>query len=200
MQSNMYLSRLSQIVAVASLLALSACATPPRQIDNVCAVFDQRDGWFHNWERAAEQASQKYGIPVPVLMATIRNESGFKSNARPPRKWVLGFIPWGRVSSAVGFSQALDGTWDQYRRETGSFMARRGSFADAVDFVGWYYAKSVARFGIAPNDAYRLYLTYYLGWNAYQRGDWQRNASARRYAQKTARMALNYAAQLGQCE
>jgi hypothetical protein len=196
----MYRSRLSQIVVIASLLALSACATPPRHINNVCAVFDQRDGWFHSWERAAENASRKYGIPVPVLMATIRNESGFKGNAKPPRKWVLGFIPWGRVSSAYGFSQALDGTWSQYRQETGNFMARRRHFADAVDFVGWYYAKSAALFGIAKNDTYHLYLTYYLGWSAYRRGDWRNNAAVQRYARRTARMAVSYDAQLRECE
>jgi hypothetical protein len=180
------------------LLALSACATPPRHINNVCAVFDQNDGWFDNWQAAAERAEQKHGVPVPVLMATVRKESGFKSNARPPRTKLLGFIPWKRVSSATGFSQALDGTWAQYQSETGSWAARRTSFADAVDFVGWYHSKTSDTLGVARNDTYNLYLAYYLGWTAYGRGN-RGDAGVQRYARATEQMARDYAAQLRQC-
>src|SRR5690606_41575348 len=91
--------RFSKIVPVLGLLALSACATPPRHINNICAVFDQRDGWFNNWQSAAQRAESKYGVPVAVLMATVRKESGFKANAKPPRRKLLGFIPCKRPSS-----------------------------------------------------------------------------------------------------
>ena len=192
-------SSFSKIVAVGVLLALSACATPPNHINNVCAVFDQNDGWFDNWQAAAERASQKYSIPVPVLMATVRKESGFKSNARPPRTKLLGFIPWTHVSSATGFSQALDGTWSQYQSETGNWAARRTKFADAVDFVGWYHSKTADTFGVARNDTYNLYLAYYLGWTAYQRGN-RGDAGVQGYARATEKMARDYAAQLRQCE
>jgi len=186
-------------LAISLLLSLSACATPPRHINNICAVFDQRTGWFDNWQQAAYSASAKYGIAVPILMATIRKESGFKADARPPRKYMLGLIPWGYASTANGFSQALDGTWDQYRRETGNITARRSDFADAVDFVGWYYAKSAALLNIPRDDIYHLYLAYYVGWNAYQLGGWQSNPNVQRYARDTAQMAADYAEQLHQC-
>lgn len=192
-------SGFNRVLAVALLLALSACATPPSQINDVCAVFDQRDGWFNNWHREAERAERKYGIPVPVLMATVRKESGFKHNARPPRSKLLGIIPWKRPSTAYGFSQALDGTWDQYRRETGSFAARRANFGDAVDFVGWYHNKTADKYGVARNDAYRLYLAYYFGWSGFQRGDWRNNAALQSYARETDQMARKYAAQIQRC-
>ncbi|HEY4192988.1 MAG TPA: transglycosylase SLT domain-containing protein [Mesorhizobium sp.] len=196
----MYASRFSKIVPVIALLALSACATAPRHINNICSVFDQRDGWFNNWQSAAKRAEAKYGVPVPVLMATVRKESGFKANARPPRTKLLGFIPWKRPSSATGFSQALDGTWAQYKRESGNFAARRTSFADAVDFVGWYHEKTADTLGVAKNDTYNLYLAYYSGWVAYQRGSWKSNASLQRYARDTDEMARNYAVQLRECD
>lgn len=191
--------RTLRVLPVVLLLALSACATPPHHINDVCSVFAQRNGWFENWSSIAQGTSRKYGIPVPVLMATIRKESGFKSDAKPPVRWIWGFIPWGRISSADGYSQALDGTWAQYKRETGNFMANRGNFSDAVDFVGWYYSKSADRFGIARDDTYRLYLTYYLGWGGYARGDAQSNTAARAYARRAADMARTYAAQLRRC-
>ena len=62
-------------------------------------------------------------------MATIYTESSFRHNAKPPRKWYLGFIPGKRASSAYGYSQALDGTWDRYQKETGRWGASRTDFA-----------------------------------------------------------------------
>ncbi len=189
----------SRVLPVVALLGLSACATPPSQINNVCAVFDQRDGWIDNWHSAAKRAEAKHGIPVPVLMATVRKESGFKANAKPPRAKLLGFIPWKRPSTAAGYSQALNGTWAQYRAETGNFAARRTSFADAIDFVGWYHAKSASTLGIARNDTYNLYLAYYSGWNGYRRGAYKSNAGIRNYARETDTMARRYAQQMQSC-
>ncbi|MBU0581716.1 MAG: hypothetical protein KKB66_09755 [Alphaproteobacteria bacterium] len=195
----MVASRFSRVLSVGLLLALSACATQPENINNICAVFDQRDGWFNDWQSGAQRAERKYGVPVPVLMATLRKESGFQADAKPPRTKLFGFIPWKRPSTAYGYSQALDGTWAQYQRETGNTGARRTSFADAVDFVGWYHSKSSDTLGIARNDTYNLYLAYYLGWGGYKRGDWQSNAPIRKYARSTDEMARDYAAQMRQC-
>lgn len=189
--------RFSKIVSIAGLLGLSACATAPSHINDICAVFDQQDGWFNNWQSAAKKAERKYGVPVPVLMATVRKESGFKAHAKPPRTKLLGFIPWKRQSSAYGYSQALDGTWAQYQREAGGFSARRSNFADAVDFVGWYHAKTADTYGVAKNDTYRLYMAYYLGWTGFKRGNW--SASVQNYARDTDKMARNYASQLDSC-
>jgi hypothetical protein len=186
------------LLACLMLTALAGCASAPRNIDNACAVFHQRDSLFNNWYASAKNAERAYGIPVPILMATVRRESGFKSDARPPRTKLLGIIPWSRQSSAYGFSQALDGTWNQYRRETGKSLARRNNFADAVDFVGWYHSRTVATKGVAANDAYRLYLAYYLGWSGYDRGA-RSNASVQRYAKGTAATAKRYQAQLAAC-
>ena len=113
------------VIVVGLLLALTACAKPPSQTQNACAIFEQRDGLFNNWRRAAQKTEREYGVPVPILMATIYTESGFRHNAKPPRTKLLGFIPWKRKSSAYGYSQALDGTWDRYQRETGRWGARR---------------------------------------------------------------------------
>ncbi|QPC88772.1 hypothetical protein GA830_17015 [Mesorhizobium sp. NBSH29] len=192
----MFSSVFSRVLTISLLLGLAACATPPSRINNVCSVFDQRDGFLNNWYSAAKRAERKHGIPVHVLMATVRKESGFKSNARPPRTKLLGFIPWKHQSTALGYSQALNGTWSQYQRETGSFAARRTNFADAVDFVGWYHAKTVRNHGVAATDTYRLYGAYYLGWGGFKRS-WP--ASLKKYARATDEMARNYQTQMQSC-
>ena len=188
-----------KMTALAVTLVLGGCASAPNHINNVCAVFEQRDGWFDNWYVAAKQTEREYGVPVPILMATIRKESGFNPRVRPPRTKLLGFIPWTRPSSAYGFSQALDGTWAQYKRETGRWGANRHDFGDAINFIGWYHTKSHELNGIELNDAYHLYLAYYFGHTAFSRGDWKSNASMQQVARATTKMADDYAAQLRAC-
>ena len=195
----MCVSRALRFLPLLLLLAVSACASKPDRINDVCAVFSQNGGWMGNWQRAANGASRKHDIPVHVLMATIRMESGFDGRARPPRRKILGFIPGKRISTAYGYSQALNGTWLEYQRETGSFMARRTNFSDAVDFVGWYHDKSARTLGIARHDTYNLYLAYYSGHAGYRRGSWRNNTSIQDYARRTTAMADRYAAQMQSC-
>jgi hypothetical protein len=180
-----------------ALLFLAGCGTAPSRIDNACAIFAQRDGLFNNWAREAKRASREYGVPVPVLMATIYTESGFRAYARPKRIYLLGFIPWKRPSSAYGYAQALDGTWSAYQRETGRWAASRTDFGDAIKFVGWYHNKSHRRNGIALTDTYRLYLAYYAGHGGYERGSF--TSAIRAAAQRSAGIAERYERQLHTC-
>ena len=59
-------------------------------------------------------------------------------DARTPFQYKLGVIPVGRQSSAFGYSQALDGTWEEYLEDQRRRRARRDNIRDAADFMGWY--------------------------------------------------------------
>ena len=111
---------------------------------------------------------QRWGAPVQVPMAMMYQESSFKHDALPPRYYFLGFIPWGRVSSAYGYAQAKDETWADYKREAGGWGASRDDFADALDFMGWYIQKSQRVNGVSKWDAYGQYLNYHEGWGGYR--------------------------------
>ncbi|UXM95857.1 hypothetical protein N5853_04330 [Bartonella sp. HY329] len=190
---------MSRILFFLTLVALLAgCASAPTRTTNACAVLDQKNGFFTNWERSVKKAEREYGIPTPVILATMYAESNFKHNARPPRTKLLGFIPWKRQSSAYGYAQALDGTWDRYRRETGRTGAKRNNFEDAARFIAWYHRQSVQKNGVAPHDAYNLYLNYYLGHTGYARGN-GRGGIAARGAQRAQTMSRQYDMQLRQC-
>ncbi|TCP91053.1 hypothetical protein C8J31_101908 [Rhizobium sp. PP-CC-2G-626] len=189
-----------RVLIFVALMALAGCATAPKNTRNACAIFEQRDGLFNNWQRAARHAEKQYGVSVPILMATIQTESNFRPHAKPPRTKLLGFIPWKRVSSAYGYSQALDGTWDEYRASTGRWMAKRSNFSDAIHFVGWYHARNHRKNGIGLNDAYNLYLAYYSGDAGYARGSWRGNAGLQATARRSAALASSYASQLRNCD
>jgi hypothetical protein len=186
-------------VLLCLLAVMAGCATAPSRISNACAIFEQRDGLINNWRRDAQKVEREFGVPVPVLMATIYTESSFRPYARPPRTKLLGFIPWKRQSTAYGYAQALDGTWDEYKRDTGRWTASRSNFGDAIHFVGWYHSKSHTRNGIALDNAYQLYLAYYSGHAGYEKGSHRNNAMVQRAAKRSAGIASKYEAQLRGC-
>ena len=148
------------------LLALGGCATtPPRHLDNGCEIFREKSGWYDD----AKASQEKWGVPIHVQLAIIWQESRFRAQAKAPRDYLLGFIPWGRKSSAFGYAQVKDGTWDWYRRKTGNSGADRDDFGDVTDFIGWYGAMAHRKLGISKWDAYRLYLAYHEGLGGYRR-------------------------------
>ena len=150
-------------LALGVVLLLVSCSTgyktAPANLDDACSIIAQRPEYM----RAFRKAERKWGVPVHVQMATIYQESKFISNARTPHQFVLGVVPVGRQSSAYGYGQALDGTWDEYRRVTGNRGAKRDRIRDATDFMGWYFNRTLKTNGIPLDDAERQYLTYHEG-------------------------------------
>lgn len=187
------------IVALILLLAVASCGggynSPPRNLDNACSIIKQRPEYL----KAFRATERRWGVPVHVQMATIYHESRFDGDARTPHRFLLGVIPMGRQSSAYGYSQALDGTWDEYRRETGKRRAKRDRIRDASDFMGWYMNKTRERNGIPLYDARNQYLAYHEGHTGYARGTYRRKSWLIRVADKVEDRALMYQAQLAAC-
>lgn len=143
---------------------------------------------------------QKWGVPPQVPMAMMFRESSFRADALPPHYYFLGFIPWGRVSSAYGYAQALDGTWADYQRDAGSWFSSRDDFADALDFMGWYIDKTHRINGISKWDAYGQYLNYHEGWTGYRNHSYANKRWLKRIAAKVQARAERYGAQYRSCE
>ena len=186
-------------VFLAAALLLAACGSrdfsPPRELDNACSIVRERPQYL----RAMRAAERRWGVPVPVQMAVIHAESRFIGNARTPHQFRLGVIPVGRQSTAFGYSQALDGTWEEYLRETGNRRARRENIFDATDFIGWYMTHTVRRNGIPLTDARNQYLAYHEGHAGFRRGSYNQKAWLIRVADRVAARANMYAAQLSAC-
>ena len=182
------------LVAIGILLA--GCAAPvPKSQSNICKVFRQEPDWY-DYARAS---AKRWGTPVHILMAFVRHESSYRSDARPPYRWFM-LIPLGRPSSARGYAQAVDSVWSEYRRERGGFFRSREDMEDALDFVGWYNHKSWKELKIKKTDARNLYLAYHEGRGGYRRGTWKRKTKLKRIAQGVANTAAAYKRQLKSCE
>jgi hypothetical protein len=177
-------------------MLVTACASgPPRNPEDICAIFRENRDWYE----AAEESARRWGAPIPVPMAIMYQESGFRAAARPPMRYFLGFIPLGRASSAFGYSQAKTPTWQDYQRESGNGWADRDDFADSMDFVQWYIDKSHRTNAVARNDAFALYLNYHEGWGGYRRGSYRGNDALIGTARRVEQRAQRYATQLRDC-
>lgn len=164
-------------------------------LDNACTLVNQNPTYL----RAFKQTERRWGVPVEVQMATIYQESRFKSNARTPFRYAAGVIPMGRQSSAFGYAQALDATWKEYKSETNSFGARRDRIRDATDFMGWYMNKTQDRNGVALSDARNQYLAYHEGHTGFARGSYRSKAWLTRVAGEVDQRSDLYASQLRAC-
>ncbi|MDX1649515.1 MAG: hypothetical protein R3263_06645 [Myxococcota bacterium] len=184
------------ILAAGVVMLFQACSTlPPRDADDLCAIFAERPAW----REATRRSFSRWGVPEPIQVAFLHQESRFRHRARPGWRKLLGVIPVGRLSSAYGFGQVKDGTWDDYRRHTGNEDASRDDFADVVDFVGWYGDLIHRTTGVAKHDAFHLYLAYHEGPTGFERAAWMEKDWLRGVARKVAARADLYEAQYATC-
>lgn len=178
------------------ILTLSNCASnPPRNPHNICSIFEEKSNWYEE----ARASEQRWGTPIHVQIAIIKQESAFQSEAQPPRRKLLGFIPWTRPSSAYGYPQAKDSTWDWYIAKTGNSGADRDDFSDAVDFVGWYTNLSQRTLGISKWDGYNQYLAYHEGHGGFKRKTYRRKKWLQSVARKVDNQSKRFATQLASC-
>ncbi|WP_170401007.1 transglycosylase SLT domain-containing protein [Ruegeria arenilitoris] len=187
------------LIVLFGVLLLASCGggskQPPSKLNDACSIARERPEYM----KAFKNTERKWGVPVHVQMATIYQESRYKHDARTPHQYVLGVIPMGRQSSAYGFSQALDGTWEQYQKETGKRRAKRDRIRDASDFIGWYMNKSYQRNGIHPSDTRNQYLAYHEGHTGYARGSHYSKTWLLNVANDVDARAKLYQAQLSGC-
>jgi hypothetical protein len=187
---------LLSVIAVLSTIPVACSTTPPRNQDDICAIFEEKDDWYD----AAADASKRWGIPIYTMMAMVHQESRFQSDIKPPRKKLLWVIPWSRPSSAYGYAQATDEAWEEYQNFTDNGWADRDDFEDAIDFIGWYNYMSHKRIGIPRYDTYRLYLAYHEGHVGYRKGTYKKKPWLKKVAKTVANEGWRYKTQLDRCE
>lgn len=86
-----------------ALVTLTGCVTaPPKDQNNLCSIYRQYPAWYKD----SVAMQERWGTPVHVAMAIMKQESSFVADALPPRAYLLWVIPWGRVSPSYGYAQA----------------------------------------------------------------------------------------------
>jgi hypothetical protein len=176
------------------IILISACSSIPKNTSDSCSIFNEKYLWYKHTKKTEE----KWGTPIYIQLAIIKMESNFDWLAKPNRNKIFKVIPFKRPSSSFGYSQAIKGTWKQYRNETGNKLASRTSFKDSVDFIGWYTNKTESILKISKKDAFRQYLAYHEGWGNYK--NYKNNQKVIIYAKKVKQQSEKYRSQLKKCQ
>ncbi|MDG2060985.1 MAG: transglycosylase [SAR86 cluster bacterium] len=187
---------LISLITFILIIGIGCSSLPPKNITNVCEIFKEKKSWY----KAAKKTEERWKVPIPVTMAFIKQESSFIAGAKPPRTKLLGFIPWKRPTSAKGYAQVIDGTWEMYLEDRGGWFRDRRDFEDAVDFIGWYNYKSHKSMGISLKDARSLYLVYHEGKSGFRKGNHRKKPWLLNVADKVQRQSDRYNAQYQGCK
>ena len=173
---------------------ITSCSSIPSNTKNTCSIFNERYLWYKH----AKNSEKKWGVPIYIQMAFIKKESDFNWLAKPKRLKLFKIIPYKRPSTSFGYSQAVKGTWEQYKKETKNPLATRARFKDSVDFIGWYMNKTEKILKIPKTDAYRQYIAYHEGWANYK--NYKNNQKVIIFAKRVKEQSNLYRKQLLQCQ
>lgn len=163
---------------------------------NSCILFDSKKGWY----KSTKKSFDKWGAPIALQLAIINQESSFNQFAKPKRKRLFGIIPGSRPSTAFGYAQVTNPTWDWYKSRTGNKNASRANFQDVTDFIGWYSEQSKKMLGIPKNDFYNQYLAYHEGQSGWKNKSFNSKKWLLGVAKKVETNANKYNNQLKDCE
>jgi len=176
------------------LFFLTSCSSIPKNTTDGCSIFSERYFWYKH----AKKTEKKWGTPISLQLAIIKMESDFDWLAKPPRHKLFKVIPYKRKSSSLGYSQAVKGTWEQYKNETNNNLATRVRFKDSVDFIGWYTNKTEKILKISKKDSFRQYIAYHEGWGNYK--NYKKNAKVVSLAKRVEQQTNKYKKQLMDCQ
>ena len=178
---------------ILAFFLITSCSSIPSNTSDGCSIFKERYLWYKH----AKKSEQKWGTPIYIQLAIIKWESGFDWLAKPPRQKIFKVIPYKRPSSSFGYSQAVKGTWELYKKETGNKVASRARFKDSVDFIGWYTSKSKSILNISQKDAFKQYVAYHEGWGNYKY--YKKKEKVINLAKRVEKQSSIYKKQLSQC-
>ncbi len=186
--------RIKKIIVFLLFLISSGCSSIPKNTADGCSIFSEKYFWYKH----AVKTEKKWGTPIYLQLAIIKMESDFDWLAKPKRQKIFKVIPYKRPSSSFGYSQAVKGTWRQYKDDTGNKYASRARFKDSVDFIGWYTNKTKSILKIPLTDPFKQYIAYHEGWGGYK--NYKNNQKVILLAKKVENNSNKYKKQLEDCK
>jgi len=192
----MSLDRLLKLVSILFIFVIACTSNQQINTADSCIIFDQKKNWY----KATKKSYEKWETPIALQLAIINQESSFNQFAKPERKKFLGIFPGSRPSTAFGYAQVTNPTWEWYKTKTGNNNASRANFSDVTDFIGWYTTQSKNIIGISKKDFYNQYLAYHEGQGGWKKKSYLEKKWLIDVAKNVERKAKMYNNQLKDCE
>ena len=187
------MQKINVLLKILIFFTLLSCSSIPKNTSDSCSIFSERYFWY----KYTKNTEEKWGTPINLQLAIIKMESDFDWLAKPDRQKIFKVIPYKRPSSSFGYSQAVKGTWKQYKEETNNKLATRTRFKDSVDFIGWYTSKTKKLLKIPMKDSFRHYVAYHEGWGNFK--NYKNNKKVIKLAKKVEKQSNIYKKQLFNC-
>ena len=193
-----YMSFDNLLKLISILFIFLVACTSNKQINtaNSCIIFDQKKNWY----KSTKKSYDNWNTPIALQLAIINQESSFNQFAKPKRNKIFGIIPGSRPSTAFGYAQVTNPTWEWYKTKTGNKNASRANFSDVTDFIGRYTTQSQKLVGISKNDFYNQYLAYHEGQGGWKKQTYSEKDWLIEVAKTVERNAKIYNNQLQDCE
>ena len=191
--------KIDNILIVFSLIlifVISCTNIEPTNTADSCIIFSEKKSWY----KATKKSYDKWNAPIAFQLSIINQESSFKQFAKPKRKVLFGIIPTKRPSTAFGYAQVTNPTWNWYKSTTGNTNASRANFSDVTDFIGWYSDQTSKILGLNKLDYYNHYLAYHEGHGGWKKKSYNSKKWLIEVAKKVEITAKKYNNQLIQCE
>tara|TARA_Y100000590_G_scaffold151491_1_gene174062 strand:- start:5244 stop:5843 length:600 start_codon:yes stop_codon:yes gene_type:complete len=185
--------QINKLLILILFFLILGCSSIPKNTADGCSIFSEKYLWYKH----TKKTEQKWGTPIYIQLAIIKMESDFDWLAKPKRQKIFKVIPYKRPSSSFGYSQAVKGTWNQYKKETNNKFATRTRFKDSVDFIGWYTDKTEKILKISKKDAFKQYIAYHEGWGNYK--NYKNKSDIILLAKKVKKQSDKYKSQLSKC-
>jgi hypothetical protein len=166
------------ILAACNAPGISRAGEAPQS--ELCRTLAAHPGWT----AAVSAAAERWAAPAPLLLAFMRQESGFRPDPRAPS-----------IRGPYGYAQADSRTWAKYEADSGRSGVNRNDFAASMDFIGWYVQDTNQRTGTPFRDATAHYLAYSRGPAAAG----PPSPAARRNAARVAAFEARYEKDLAAC-
>ena len=191
--------QIEKLLIVLSIILIFVVACTPMKHTNTadsCILFDEKKNWY----KATKKSYDKWNVPIALQLAIINQESSFQQFAKPKRKKLFGIIPGSRPSSAFGYAQVTDPTWNWYKLKNEKNNASRANFIDITDFIGWYSNQTTKILGIPQNDFFNQYLAYHEGHGGWKKKSFKSKKWLIDVAKNVESTGNKYNNQLKQCE
>ena len=94
------------------MFVLTSCSSVPKNTKNIVQFLRKNTCGI-----STQKMLKKWGVPVHIQLAFVKKKAILI--AMLPRHKLFKVIPYKRKSSSFGYSQAVKGTWEQYKNETG---------------------------------------------------------------------------------